>query len=617
MANAKISDDAVFIPETTNVRLIDGLAGYKGSDNAKITGDFLVQSVINGSGSGIDKRVTYYAASGGNVELSGSDGFTWSNDTTNTLTLGLPGNYAGNLVINSNSLAGTDPGTLTFNSKDGDNFQIYAGNTISAQTWILPGSLPSNGEVIKAAVTGTDVSLFWDKDENVTYDLGTNTQAGFGEVKLVGSDGTTDLLSLTGTGTVSVSSDAAGAITINGAAGSASAFTTLTAADVIDWDYTTDGPNIKLTLGAGLENVLTINSISNFPDGSEGWVVLDPSASVDYRLPDESEGSAATMQSVITNGDVSLGGTNPVLFHYTYDGSTFYWTKFENMIAPANYPPSIDYDGSDLLIYITPEAFNQATQGQIAGSAVFDNLIDPSNFGDMSGPIAPGSGFEFYPRDNATYGAAYWSMGTGTVGIFRDTDLSLVNSLSNNISWQGYIQGPYSGAFETLVDFDGATATSSYEQHLYISSGRFRVYDPSTFYNFPILNDYTATGGADLSNAWLFVSFGITAGVTGTATLRVACQASLDAAVAAGGATNWDYDGLGNTIAVDANGIYEEVVTDDFTEADIVNILVGVNNVGGEYGNFHYGLFGVYNKDINLADTTQNWIDTRGIYGIT
>ena len=119
----------------------------------------------------------------------------------------------------------------------------------------------------------------------------------------------------------------------------------------------------------------------------------------------------------------------------------------------------------------------------------------------------------------------------------------------------------------------------------------------------------------------IFVSFGITAGNPGTATLRVACQASLDAAVAAGGATAWNYNGPGAatplTVNVDANGIYEEVVTDDFTEADIVNILVGINNVGGEFGNFHYGLFGVYNKDINLADTTQNWIDTRSIYGIT
>ena len=475
-----------------------------------------------------------------------------------------------------------------------------------------------------SANQAADSSVSITTSSDTTYDLGTNTQAAFGEIKLTGSDATNDLVSLTGAGTVSVSSDAAGAITITGAAGSASAFTTLTAADVIDWDYATDGPNIKVTLGAGLENVLTVNTIGEFPDGSEGWLILDPSASVDYRLPDEDEGSAATMQSVITNGDVSLGGTNPVLFHYTYDGSTFYWTKFENMIAPANYPPSVDYDGSDLLIYITPEAFNQATQGQIAGSAVFDNLIEPSNFGDMSGPISPGSGFEFYPRDNATYGAAFWSMGSGTVGIFRSSDLALVNALSNNISYQGYIQGPYSGTFETLVDFDGATNTGSYEQHLYISSGRFRVYNPSTFYSFPELDDYSVDGGANLADAWLFVSFGITAGAAGTATLRVACQASLDAAVAAGGATAWNYNGTGAstglgplTVNVDANGIYEEVVSDVFTEANIVNITLGVNNIGGEYGNFHYGLFGIYSKDINLADTTQNWIDTRAIYGIT
>ena len=508
-----------------------------------------------------------------------------------------------------------DGGTLT-------NVRFSGSDIISTLPTVNDGTLTItlNGvDTTFSANQAGDSNVSITTSGDTTYDLGTSASGALGQIDLIPSSGTTDSVQLQGSGTVSVSSDAAGLITITGAAGSASAFTTLTAADVIDWDYATDGPNIKVTLGAGLENVLTVNTIGEFPDGSEGWVILDPSASVDYRLPDEDEGSAATMQSVITNGDVSLGGTNPVLFHYTYDGSTFYWTKFENMIAPANYPPSIDYDGSDLLIYITPEAFNQATQGQIAGSAVLDNLVDPSNFGDMRGPISPGSGFEFYPRDNATYGAAFWSMGTGTVGFFRDTDLSLVNSLSNNISWQGYIQGPYtSGAFETIMDFDGATNTGSYNQHLYLSSKRFRVYNPSTFYNFPELEDYTGTGGANLEDAWLFVSFSITAGATGTATLRVACQASLDAAVAAGGATAWNYDGtLGNTVNVDANGIYEEIVTDNFDEANIVNILVGVNNLGGEYGNFHYGLFGVYNKDINLADTTQNWIDTRGIYGIT
>ena len=129
-------------------------------------------------------------------------------------------------------------------------------------------------------------------------------------------------------------------------AGGSSAFTTLTAADVIDWDYATDGPNIKVTLGAGLENVLTVDTIGEFPDGAEGWLIIDPSVSTDYKLPSETHGSAATMSSVITNGDPALGGSNEVLFHYTYDGSTFYWTKFENMVDPI-YPPSVVFDSTN------------------------------------------------------------------------------------------------------------------------------------------------------------------------------------------------------------------------------------------------------------------------------
>ena len=57
MANAKISDDSVFVPET-NVRLISGLAGYDASGNAKITGQALVTSVINSNDSGTPSTAT-------------------------------------------------------------------------------------------------------------------------------------------------------------------------------------------------------------------------------------------------------------------------------------------------------------------------------------------------------------------------------------------------------------------------------------------------------------------------------------------------------------------------------------------------------------------------------
>ena len=608
MANTKISNFDTLTDAKGGVGItfseVQGVAAYYDNNGTLANVQFSGNDVINAIGTPdlqdvMAEGATYTGTNVVSVATDKSVTITSGNGTLNGL----------NLFNSGNSTNGI---TMTYDPNIGPSGQqiisLAPGNGGKISLNAPAGQLQFDSSVSLFSESGSDLELkVNDNNDDLRIYLGTNGPQ-VGDVLAVKNVDTN-------TGIMGWETPSSGGI---------SAFTTLTAADVIDWDYATDGPNIKVTLGAGLENVLTVNTVGEFPDGSEGWVILDPSASVDYRLPDEDEGSAATIRSVITNGDVSLGGTNPVLFHYAYDGSTFYWTKFENMVAPANYPPSVDYDASDLLIYITPEAFNQATQGQIAGSAVFGNLIQPSNFGDMRGPISPGSGFEFYPRDNATYGAAYWSMGSGTVGIFRDTDLSLVNALSNNISWQGYIQGPYSGTFETLVDFDGATNTGSYEQHLYISSGRFRVYNPSTFYNYPELDDYSVDGGANLADAWLFVSFGITAGNPGTATLRVACQASLDAAVAAGGATAWNYNGTGAstglgplTVNVDANGIYEQVVSDTFTEANIVNILIGVNNVGGEYGNFHYGLFGVYNKDINLADTTQNWIDTRAIYGIT
>jgi len=181
--------------------------------------------------------------------------------------------------------------------------------------------------------------------------------------------------------------------------GGASAFTTLTSADVIDWDYATDGPNIKITLGAGFTNIITVDTIGEFPDGSEGWMIIDPSASTDYKLPDEDYGSAVTMKSLLPDGDVSLGA-NPVLFHYTYDGTTFYWTKFKNMLEALNYPPSIEYDTSNLLMYHNPKSFNQAVSGSIAGLSDVDNLLSNS-FGKMTTSSNSGGTFEYYVDGNA------------------------------------------------------------------------------------------------------------------------------------------------------------------------------------------------------------------------
>ena len=405
--------------------------------------------------------------------------------------------------------------------------------------------------------------------------------------------------------------------------GGSSAFTTLTAADVIDWDFATDGPNIKLALGAGLENVLTVNTISEFPAGTEGWLDLNPALSTDYRLPDQNEGSAATMKSVISDGDVSLGGSNPVLFHYVYDGSTFHWTKFTNMLVPLNYPPSVNFDSSSLIFYHDPAVFNQATTGVVGAGDTVKNMVSSALIGDsITGSTVTDQ--IYYPDGNAepfSAGAAFYSFGNTANRITRSVDIAV--PISTEVTWSGYIQGPYNlaSSFQTLFDFDGGT---NYDQQLYIDNGEFNVYQKGTF-SYPVLDDYNATGGADLSNAWLFVSIMNTPS-TGPATndgivrIAVGCQASLDAAVAAGGATNWDYDGTGNTVAVDANGLYFESLTNlDLDEFNFENFVLGNGRNGAlnEGGIFHYGLFGIFNTVISDVVVAANWADTRDTYGIT
>ena len=187
----------------------------------------------------------------------------------------------------------------------------------------------------------------------------------------------------------------------------------------------------------------------------------------------------------------------------------------------------------------------------------------------------------YYPKGNTSptsQGAAFYSFGNTANRITRSQNIAV--PISTEVTWSGYIQGPYvlSSSFQTLYDFDGG---SNYDQQLYIDNGFFNIYQKDTF-AYPELDDYTGDGGADLANAWLFVSITNTPSTTagsndGVARIAVGCQASLDAAVAAGGATNWNYNGtIGDTIPVDANGLYFESITNlDLDEFNFENFILG------------------------------------------
>lgn len=556
--------------------------------------------------------VAAYYDNGGtltNVKFSG-------NDIINTVG-GLPGV----LAVNDTATAGQEIKILDF---AGFNPITYKATGIESSP-LIPITITAKGNLtLEATSANTTMSLYNLASAGTGSILISNRQTN-GELEL-DTDGELKITlpSAPSVGDVLSAKDVNGNVEwVTPSAGGASAFTTLTAADVIDWDYATDGPNIKVTLGAGLENVLTVDTIGEFPDGSEGWVILDPSASVDYRLPDEDYGSAAGLKSVITSGDVSLEGTNPVLFHYTYDGTQFWWTKFVNMIEPANYPPSVNFDSGNLIFYHDPAVFNQATTGVVGPGDTVENMVSSALIGDLVTGSTVTSQI-YYPKGNAepfSAGAAFYSFGNTANRITRSVNIAV--PISTEVTWSGYIQGPYNlaSSFQTLFDFDGGT---NYDQQLYIDNGEFNVYQKGTF-SYPVLDDYTATGGADLSNAWLFVSIMNTPSTgpatnDGTVRIAVGCQASLDAAVAAGGATNWDYDGTGNTIAVDANGLYFESITNlDLDEFNFENFVLGNGRNGAlnEGGVFHYGLFGIFNTVISDVVVAANWTSTRDTYGIT
>lgn len=556
--------------------------------------------------------VAAYYDNGGtltNVKFSG-------NDIINTVG-GLPGV----LAVNDTATAGQEIKILDF---AGFNPITYKATGIESSP-LIPITITAKGNLtLEATSANTTMSLYNLASAGTGSILISNRQTN-GELEL-DTDGELKITlpSAPSVGDVLSAKDVNGNVEwVTPSAGGSSAFTTLTAADVIDWDYATDGPNIKVTLGAGLENVLTVDTIGEFPDGSEGWVILDPSASVDYRLPDEDYGSAAGLKSVITSGDVSLEGTNPVLFHYTYDGTQFWWTKFVNMIEPANYPPSVNFDSGNLIFYHDPAVFNQATTGVVGPGDTVENMVSSALIGDLVTGSTVTSQI-YYPKGNAepfSAGAAFYSFGNTANRITRSVNIAV--PISTEVTWSGYIQGPYNlaSSFQTLFDFDGGT---NYDQQLYIDNGEFNVYQKGTF-SYPVLDDYTATGGADLSNAWLFVSIMNTPSTgpatnDGTVRIAVGCQASLDAAVAAGGATNWDYDGTGNTVAIDANGLYFESITNlDLDEFNFENFVLGNGRNGAlnEGGVFHYGLFGIFNTVISDVVVAANWTSTRDTYGIT
>ena len=243
MANAKISDNSVFVPKT-NITDVVGLAGYDDSGNVKISGTQLKASVLSGAIQTIAATSPLQRTTGSNTTISileastTQDGYLSSiNFTAFSDADGTVKSVGGTGSVSGITLSGTvtDSGNLTlggaltltsanvtealaftpYSAANPSNFTSNLG-TVTNIIFSAPltgGTISSSGTVgITAAGTNSDGYLT--KGDWNTFNSKTDSS---GTVKSVGGTGTVNGISLSGSVTGSGDLTLGGALDVDSA----------------------------------------------------------------------------------------------------------------------------------------------------------------------------------------------------------------------------------------------------------------------------------------------------------------------------------------------------------------------------------------------------------------
>ena len=243
MANAKISDNSVFVPKT-NITDVVGLAGYDDSGNVKISGTQLKASVLSGAIQTIAATSPLQRTTGSNTTISileastTQDGYLSSiNFTAFSDADGTVKSVGGTGSVSGITLSGTvtDSGNLTlggaltltsanvtealaftpYSAANPSNFTSNLG-TVTNMIFSAPltgGTISSSGTVgITAAGTNSDGYLT--KGDWNTFNSKTDSS---GTVKSVGGTGTVNGISLSGSVTGSGDLTLGGALDVDSA----------------------------------------------------------------------------------------------------------------------------------------------------------------------------------------------------------------------------------------------------------------------------------------------------------------------------------------------------------------------------------------------------------------
>ena len=478
----------------------------------------------------------------------------------------------------------------------------------------------SGAGTVSVASNATGTVTITGTDSDTTYTLGTSLAGALGQIDLTPSSGTTDSVQLQGSGTVSVSSNASGVVTITGTGGSGGdSVQTLT---TLTWDYN-NGNSAIFTPSDNGTNPIDVLVASNFPSGARGALKVIPTNTTKFALFTGSK--IPSSQNVLT-----ISAVNPTILYYFYDGTNFYWFYDINYIDPI-YPlpdsPEPSVDGNyNLLGFWFPGSY-AGTDGAGVGfgstwtKSAGGNLIgDLNRVGSTSTALPP---VRWYDRDVANEEAPYWSLSEGTTneGNWESGTLSTTIGTWSATFYMKVLSTTATG-YEGILD-----PNKNDNEALYLLNKRLHLFNPTNYLqgNFPAFTPAGTTttnqenpNSFSLQDEWIFchVSF-LHNNASSVITTYIGCKPTFDASTDQGGSgTILGRDG--NPITLTSDGLYVSNVS-GFTlnDGNWTSVEYGSADDGSySWAGGHLGLLAMYAQEIPATVVQANWASTREAYYI-
>ncbi len=518
MANAKISNNSVFVPKF-DITEIDGLAGYTGSGNVKITGTDLKTSVLTGAITSITASAPLSRTSGNtptisisqasassNGYLSSSDWTTFNSKGSGTVT-GVTGTApvsvtSGNTPVVSMSAAnGSTNGYLTstdwttFNSKS--NFSGAYADLTGKPTIPTSNSQLTNGAgyITSSSVGDGTLTITVDGSSstftaNQSGDTNISFTTGSGSSIAVSDEGTqltSDVTSFNFTGSGVTATATGDAVTVNVAGGGGSG------------DITGVTATSPLT-GGGTSGDVTVG-IQEANTGQSGFL-----SSTDWNTFNSKTNNAGTVTQIIassplTGGTITGSGTIGIPQASTsasgYLTSTD-WNTFNNKgsgtltSVSATAPLAVTNGSGPDPAFSIVEA-NASTNGFISATDwnTFndkqDLLVSATNIKTINGNNLLGSG-DLVVSGSANNNTITLVAGTGltggdsfTLNQSSDKTITFNNSITNNNQLTNGRNFITASSADTLTNKSGSNSQWTNDEN-YITSA-----------SLPTVNDGTLT----------------------------------------------------------------------------------------------------------------------------